>query len=138
MPCEQARYWIATIPANTFWVPRLDAKCIYLKGQLEEGETGYLHWQVLLAFKSKVTKRGCQAYVGINIHVEPTRSEAAEAYVWKEETRVPGTQFEMGQKGMKRNVPDDWDKIWNDAKAGKIEEIPADVRIRCYNQLKRI
>lgn len=39
---------------------------------------------------------------------------------------------------MKRNCPDDWDKVFEDAKKGKLEDIPADIRVRCYNQLKRI
>lgn len=39
---------------------------------------------------------------------------------------------------MKRNNSDDWDKVFEDAKKGKIEDIPADIRVRCYNQIKRI
>lgn len=56
----------------------------------------------------------------------------------KAETRVAGSQFEVGAKAMKRNDPDDWDAIFKSAQEGKLEEIPADVRVRCYNQLKRI
>lgn len=36
---------------------------------------------------------------------------------------------------MQRNDPTDWEAVWTSAKGGAIEAIPADVRIRCYNQL---
>jgi len=39
---------------------------------------------------------------------------------------------------MNRNNKTDWEQIWNDAKTGELDNIPADVKIRCYNQLKRI
>jgi hypothetical protein len=39
---------------------------------------------------------------------------------------------------MKRNSPTDWDAVFENAKKGKITDIPADVRVRCYNQIKRI
>lgn len=51
---------------------------------------------------------------------------------------MEGTQFEVGSKALKRNDSDDWDAIFKSAQEGKLEEIPADVRVRCYNQLKRI
>lgn len=39
---------------------------------------------------------------------------------------------------MQRNAKTDWDAVWDSAASGKVLDIPADVRIRCYNQLKRI
>ena len=71
-------------------------------------------------------------------HVELTRSQAAEEYVWKEETRIPDSQFELGDRPIRRNVKEDWDKILASAKRGAMDEIPADVTIRHYNALKRI
>ena len=39
----------------------------------------------------------------------------------------------MGKKSMKRNCPDDWVAVWENAKAGKYDDIPADIRTRCYH-----
>lgn len=39
---------------------------------------------------------------------------------------------------LKRNSKVDWERILELAKAGKHEEIPADILIRCYNQICRI
>jgi len=33
---------------------------------------------------------------------------------------------------------DRWDLVWVSAKRGDLEEVPADIRIRCYNSLRRI
>lgn len=71
-------------------------------------------------------------------HCELSRSDAAEAYCNKEDTRVADTQFEFGKKPFKRNSKVDWDAIWEDAKQGRIDNIPADIRIRNYTTLKRI
>lgn len=46
--------------------------------------------------------------------------------------------WSWGTKPLKRNSAKDWDTIWENAKTGKISDIPADIRVRCYNQLKRI
>lgn len=71
-------------------------------------------------------------------HCELTRSQLAEEYVWKEETRVPGSQFELGRKPFRRNVAEDWDRIWEDAKSGSILDIPANIRIQHYRTLRTI
>ena len=65
------------------------------------------------------------------------RDNGASKYCLKEETRLEGP-FEFGTKPINRASKEDWEEHWNNAKTGNIEEIPADIRIRCYNQLKRI
>lgn len=51
----------------------------------------------------------------------------------KEETRVEGGgPWEFGVKPRQRNNATDWESVWSLAKEGKFEEIPADVRTRCY------
>lgn len=136
---SQARYWLLTIPHQSF-TPFLHADRVgYIKGQLERGtEGGYLHWQLLVVFKRAVRLAAVKSIYGVGIHAEPSRSAAASDYVWKEDTRVAGTQFELGKVPFKRNDPKDWESIWEDAKHGRLESIPGDVRIRCYNQLRRI
>lgn len=66
-------------------------------------------------------------------HLEQSRSDAADAYVWKEETRVADTQFELGRKPVNRAKKEDWDGVWDNAVTGQVNQIPADIRIRCYN-----
>lgn len=139
MPTPQARYWIATVPAESHWMPYVDNdKLIWLRGQLEEGAGGYRHWQVAAAFSKKVSLKAAKEYFNATTHLEISRSDAVDDYVWKEDTRVADTQFELGKKASKRNAPEDWQATWTAAQEGKLDLIPADVRIRCYNQIKRI
>lgn len=71
-------------------------------------------------------------------HCELTRSDAADEYVWKEETRIAGTQFELGRKPHRRNNAADWELIWESAKSGAINDIPANVRVQHYRTLRTI
>lgn len=138
MPAQQFRYWILTIPVH-FFIPFLPNDVSYIKGQLEEGAAnGYRHWQLLAHTGRKLTLSAVKKIFGDKAHIEPSRSEAADAYVWKEDTRVEGTQFELGKKPMRRHNPEDWDAILDSAKTGNFDSIPADIQVRCYNNLKRI
>lgn len=137
MPSPQARYFLLTIPSHDF-LPYLPPDCQYIKGQLEQGSsTDYLHWQILVAFPSKVTCLKVKQVFGPSAHIEISRSSAANDYVWKEESRV-GHQFELGRLAMKRQSASDWDKVRTDAESGDFTSIPSDIFIRCYSNLKRI
>jgi len=138
MPYPQARYWLLTIPQHAY-LPYLPPDIAYVKGQLECGhDTGYLHWQLLVISKRKLRLAGIKLLFGQECHAEPTRSNAAEDYVWKEDTRVTNTQFELGTKPFQRNNPTDWEKIRNCAKTGQLADVPGDIFIRYYGNLKRI
>jgi len=137
MPALQARYWLLTIPHHAF-VPFLHPGVAYLRGQLETGAGGYVHWQLLAVLSKKSTLRGVKELYGAQAHAEPSRSEAADEYVWKADTRVEGTQFELGKRAFKRNSETDWESVRADAIAGKLESVPADVFVRNYHSLKRI
>lgn len=139
----QARYWMLTIPQHGF-VPFLPSQCTYIIGQLELGSNndngqreGYLHWQLVVGFRRAVRLAAVTKLFG-PYHAEPTRSDAAEEYVWKEDTRVEGTQFKLGTKAIKRNCDVDWDRVRQLAKEGNMEEIPSDIYIRSYSALKKI
>nr|WAE42503.1 MAG: replication associated protein [Cressdnaviricota sp.] len=133
-----ARYWILTIPHAQFTpyhVPGVD----WLKGQLECGaQDGYLHWQLVISFPRAYRLAGLKKLFGNALHAEPTRSDAADAYVHKEDTAVAGTKFEFGFKTSRRNRVRDWDAVWESAKRGELLDIPSDIRIRCYSTLQRI
>lgn len=112
---------------------------MWIKGQLERGEeTGYLHYQVLVCLHSKQRLSRVKSIFGERIHAEPSRSSAAEVYVWKEETRVPDTQFEFGNKPFKRNDSQDWQRVWDLAVAGRIMDIHPEVRFPHYRTIKQI
>lgn len=131
-------YWILTIPHASF-TPFLPQGVQWIKGQLELGnESNYLHWQLLCYFKQKKRLTQVKTIFGNGIHAEPTRSEASETYVFKEDTRVNGTQFELGTKPFRRNNANDWERVWELAKQGNIESIPADIRVSNYRTLKQI
>lgn len=101
---SQFRYWLVTAPQE--FVPEIFSdKIKYIRGQKEVGkQTGFIHWQLIVYFKEKITltafkkilidKYGDQ--IGNAFHLEPSKSDACEAYVWKEDTRVENTQFELG------------------------------------------
>jgi len=125
-----------TIPSSQF-TPYLPPQCSFITGQLELGEGGFLHWQVLVAFRKKTSLRVCRTVFGA-CHAELSRSEAALAYVLKEETRVEGTGFELGAKPFRRNSKTDWEAVWTAAQSGDLSAIPASVRVLSYNALRSI
>lgn len=138
MPSPQARYYILTIPRTTGWTPALSGELAYLRGQEEIGEGGFQHWQVLAVFSRKVTLTRAKTHFPPESHLEPTRSAAAEVYVWKEDTRVPDTQFELGAKPFHRGSAVDWEGVWNAARVGDFESIPHQIRVQSYSSIRRI
>ncbi|ALE29706.1 replication associated protein [Lake Sarah-associated circular virus-30] len=146
---SQGLYWILTIPHADF-LPYLPPGVQYIRGQLEAStlcrpladdygaDAGYLHWQLLVAFTRKCRLAVVTRTFGAGIHAELSRSSAANDYVWKEDTRVGGTQFELGKLAFKRNSATDWSSVRDSAKRGRLDDIPSDIYVRCYNQLKRI
>lgn len=138
MPCLQARYWILTIPYEHF-TPYLPPNTSYIKGQLEIGATTeYYHWQLIVYYPKKVSLSYIKLIFGGEVHAEISRSSAAEAYVWKLDTAVAGTQFELGKKSIKRNSEKDWELIVKCAREGDFNSIPGDVLIRCYGNIKKL
>jgi len=89
---NQARFWILTIPHADF-VPWKPPNITHIRGQLERGgDTGYLHWQICVAFNRKQRLRAVKQLFGDSCHAEPTRSDAAREYVWKDETGIRETR----------------------------------------------
>jgi len=93
MARRQGVYWLLTIPRPD-WDPCLPEGVSYCTGQAERGgETGYEHWQVLAIFANKVSLHGVKRVFGQSVHAELSRSQAADEYVHKEDTRVAGNEF---------------------------------------------
>jgi len=125
---RQGVIWLATVPVDD-WSPSLPESIAYIKGQKEIGaDTGYQHWQFIFHCKKKKSLSAVKEIFPGTGHYELTRSEAAEEYVWKEDTRVEGSQFELGTKPFVRSRKTDWDEVWDSARIGDFMAIPANVR----------
>lgn len=103
---RQGIFWLLTIPFAHF-TPWLPPACRWIRGQLESGADGYLHWQVIVALRTKGSMATLRLTFG-PYHAELSRSDAASEYVWKEQTRVAGTQFEIGTKPCDPSAKPDW------------------------------
>lgn len=135
---RQGTYWLGTISAASTWIPGLPEGVSYLRGQRERGDGGFEHFQVFFIVRPKQSIAGIRRlFHPVQGHWELTRSSAAEAYVWKEDTRV-GDPFEFGERPFRRNESTDWDRVRLLAHSGEFEEIPSDVYVRYYNSLCRI
>jgi len=138
MPAPQYKYWILTIPQDKWADPgRCPDGITYCKGQLEIGEQGFEHWQLVAYVLKKCTYTRMISLWPTEAHIEHTRSEAAEDYVWKDESSL-GSRFEYGKRPFKRNSPLDWEEAFENAKKAKFDDIPADVKVRCWNQFQGI
>lgn len=136
----QGRYFLITqsfqyAPYTEY--PHIDG-IDYLKGQLELGANGFLHWQ-LVAYFSRKRRLGAvkRLFLG-NPHVECVRDrDRAIAYVWKDESSQ-GFRFEHGCLPFNRSNNVDWDTVRSNASSGDLDSIPSDIAIRYYNNLRRI
>lgn len=135
-----SRFYMLTIPEADFSRPEsLTEGLIFMKGQLEQGEGGFRHWQMVVVTQRKCRASAVKRKFSSRCHVEVTRSAAANEYVHKDDTCVsPDTRFELGRLPLNRNESKDWEKIWCSAKRGALDEIPADVRVRSYKTIRQI
>lgn len=132
------RRFCLTIPHANF-LPYLPPTLSYIRGQLENSDSGFLHWQLYIEAKKKSRFSAIKNIFGDTCHVESTIDVSASLdYVWKEETRVDGTSFELGQRRIDRADPKDWEAIRTAAKTGRLDDIPPDIYVRCYNSFIRI
>lgn len=140
----QARYWLLTINDSDngeSWSPpdQCPGECQWITGQKEVGSnTGRPHWQLFVSYKRAVRLAAVKRTFGQRIHAEPSRSEAAIAYVHKDDTAVAGTRFELGARAFNRNSKTDWALAKSKAKLGLLDDCPPDVYIKYYRTLKAI
>jgi len=59
-------------------------------------------------------------------------------YVWKDDTAIADTRFELGTLAKNRNNKRDWQSIWDSAKSGRIEDIDVAARVQHYRTIKSI
>jgi len=135
----QGVYWIGTL--YEYSTPtQLPPGATWLKGQQEVcPSTGRIHCQLIAGFTRSVRLAAVKRIMATPTgHWELTRSAAAESYVWKDETSVPGTRFELGARPIRRNRACDWELVREHAVAGNLGLIPADIYVRYYFGLTRI
>lgn len=71
-------------------------------------------------------------------HYEPVKvNNGADDYCMKEDTRVEGP-WSFGVKPVKRNSKHDWDRVYESAKKGSWDEIPAELKVKHYGNLMKI
>lgn len=109
----------------------------WIKGQLEQGESGYRHWQIVCAYPKKTSMANVKTMFGSECHAELTKSAAANDYVHKDDTSV-GSRFEFGIRPIQRNSKRDWESIWNAALSARLGDIPPDIRVVSYRTLRAI
>lgn len=142
-PQKTSRWWIGTWNnPGLNWVTLMKTfyqttGATYLIAQLEQGEqTGTKHVQFTVYYD---TPQKLSKFVGVAAHMEPCISaKACVLYCEKRETRLEGP-CEYGIKpksAEKKSI--DWEAIWEAAKAGKMEEIPAPQRVTHYSKLRMI
>lgn len=139
-----SRYYAVTISSQFIiadW-SSLPEGLSYVRGQLETGSsTGYAHWQLMVVTERK-QRPSFLKRIWPSAHIEVSRSASLRDYVWKDDTAVADTRFELGvdpHRGGQRNKRGhDWDAIWDNAKSGDLAAVPAHVRVTSYNVLKRI
>jgi len=141
---QQARHWLLTIndsDSGDSWTPptELPTGIAWLRGQKEIGtDTNRPHWQLFVSFKRAVRLAAVRKLFGTRVHAEPSRSEAAESYVFKDDTAITATRFELGSKPFQRNSKTDWESAKQCAKSGRLDDCPPDVYIKYYRTLKAI
>lgn len=101
-------------------------------------KAGFRHWQLVVGFKRKLRLGGVKSFFGERAHCEPTISKKAIDYVHKDETAIPETRFTLGKLSVSRGRSQDWDQIRDDCKAGRLDDIPGDIYVRHYGNVKRI
>lgn len=135
----QGIFWILTIPYDLFKIPDvLPPKLAWITGQAELGAGGYKHWQLCVALVQKCRLAGVKRVFGDKCHAELTVSASAAEYCHKLDTRIDGTEFELGAKPFRRNSKLDWESVWTAAQSGDLLKIPAHVRVVSYRTLRAI
>lgn len=110
-------------------------KARYCCGQIEK--VSHLHVQFFLNFKNPVRPTRITK-VDSHLHIEYVNvNNGADTYCLKTESRIEGP-WEFGERPVKVNDKTDWEMVWQKAKEGRYEEIPASIRVIHYSKLKLI
>lgn len=113
---------------------------MYLLYGKEIGEEGTPHLQGYIYYKSQRTFSAVKKKLGDRFHIEKQRGTIEEAVDY---CKKDGSIVELGTAPMSRKrkgevEQDRWESIWDAAKEGRVEDIPARERVMCYNKIRKI
>jgi hypothetical protein len=131
---------MVTIPEASFEPHQPNDSIDYLRGQVEVAPTtGYRHWQIIVHFRTRKTLTAAKGFFHQSAHLDAVRSlDDALAYCHKDETAVVETRFEFGVRPMRANSAVDWGLIFDQAREGIYDDIPAHIKVRNFSSLLRI
>lgn len=114
---------------------KTEAKARYVCGQLEKGAEGTVHLQYFLNFAEPTRVSALKKFCSKSHFEEVKVNNGAHTYCMKEDTRIEGP-WEFGAKPVQRNNKADWDEVRNNAKAGDLDKIPAEIYVKHYASLR--
>lgn len=120
-------------------VDELKALSSYVVCGREKGAEGTPHLQGFVVMKQNKRLAGMKKLLP-RAHLEAARGTASQAAdyckkegAYEEYGQLPRSKTEVGNLNAAR-----YEDAWSLAKEGRIEEIPADIRFRCYRTCKEI
>ena len=121
MARRQGIYWLLTIPT-------MASTPIYRPESVGSGDNSVRCGRVsslagLLGARQEGFSSHNHRHLWHGVACRDLPKRSGHQYVWKEDTRVANTQFELGVRPIKRNDPHDWDLIWEMAVAGDLGAI---------------
>lgn len=138
---SRARAFVFTFnnytPADEDRLRLIDCKYL-IYGRERAPTTGTQHLQGYIRYANPRSVVSVRRVLGCHVEVARGLPSQCIQYCKKdgdvhEQGEVPADPAESGEGELER-----WKQAWQSAKEGKIEEVPADIRVRCYCTLKRI
>lgn len=140
---SRSRSWTFTVnnytPETYEAIKAID--CKYLVVGREIGDSGTPHLQGYIVFTSAAKLHQVKAKIPQNPHLEVAKGNSSQNfdYCTKEDEEF----FEKGERPLTAKEKGDtekkrYERAWEQAKAGEIDEIDADIRMRLYGTIKRI
>lgn len=134
----ESRHFVYTYnnPVSPLVIPFPISYHVY--GEETAPTTGTKHYQgYVILQKKKYLSTMIKKIPGVHIEIARGKPSQCSDYCKKEGKFVETGTLPHDNPGGEATKKK-WSDIWDAAKAGDIEKIPADIRIRCYHQIKRI
>jgi len=110
----------------------------YLVYGKETASTGTPHLQGFVYLKTGKTEKAARKAIGGHVEVQRGSFSQASDYCKKDGDFVENGTLPITQEAKGKLEKQRYQRAWELAKEGKLEEIDADIRVRLYGTLKRI